>query len=89
MARGGYALWIPPLSVSPAFFEKSSRLQDREGAAVTKTIWQCEQLRAGRVWNKLLFQTQKEAEAFVRQMRSHEPDMFWRMEAVPAQAIWN
>ena len=56
---------------------------------VTNTLWQCEQLRAGQVWNKLLFPTKDEAEDFVRKMRQIQPDMLWTMEAVPAKAIWN
>ncbi len=53
------------------------------------TLWKCEQLRAGQICNKLLFNTQQEAEQFVRKMRSVEPDIFWRMEAVPVAAVWN
>ena len=56
---------------------------------VTNTLWQCEQLRAGQVWNKLLFPTKDEAEDFVRKMRQIQPDMLWTMEAVPAKTIWN
>jgi hypothetical protein len=56
---------------------------------MASTVWQCEQLRAGQVWNRMLFGTRHEAEEFVRHMRSRQPDMFWRMEAVAAQAIWN
>ena len=53
------------------------------------TIWQCEQVRAGQVWNKLLFNTKNEAETFVKQMRQAQPDMLWTMEAVPANTVWN
>lgn len=56
---------------------------------MVSTVWQCEQLRAGQVWNKVLFQSRNEAESFVRQMQRAEPDVFWRLEAVPEQAIWN
>jgi len=56
---------------------------------MTSTIWQCEQLRAGQVYNKMVFQSKNEAEDFVRQMRQLQPDMLWTMQAVPAQAIWN
>ncbi len=53
------------------------------------TLWQCEQLRAGQVYNKLLFGSKGEAEQFMRQMRQAQPDIFWRLQAVAANAIWN
>ena len=56
---------------------------------MTSTLWQCEQLRAGQVYNKVLFHSRGDAENFVRQMRQAQPDIFWRMEAVPAEAVWN
>jgi hypothetical protein len=56
---------------------------------MTNTLWRCEQLRAGKVYNKVLFYTQGEAEQFVRQMKKMEPDLFWRMEAVQMEAVWN
>ncbi len=59
------------------------------GREMTKTLWRCEQLRAGKVYNKVLFYTQREAEQFVRQMKKMEPDLFWRMEAVQMEAVWN
>ncbi len=56
---------------------------------MTSTLWQCEQLRAGQVWNKVLFSTRGEAESFMQQMIRVQPDIFWRLEAVAANAIWN
>jgi hypothetical protein len=53
------------------------------------TIWQCEQLRAGQVYNKVMFPTLSEAQSFMRQMERAQPDIFWRMEAVPAATVWN
>lgn len=53
------------------------------------TVWQCEQLRAGQVYNKVLFNSKGDAETFVQQMRRAEPDMLWTMEAVPANTVWN
>ena len=53
------------------------------------TVWQCEQLRAGQVYNKLVFSSKGEAEQFMRQMRQAQPDIFWRLQAVAANAIWN
>lgn len=56
---------------------------------MTDTIWQCEQLRAGAVTNKVTFNTREEAERFIAQMQKMEPDLLWRMEPVEARLIWN
>jgi hypothetical protein len=56
---------------------------------MTSTLWRCEQVRAGQIYNKVMFNTRNEAEQFVRQMSKVEPDMFWRMEPVPVAAVWN
>lgn len=53
------------------------------------TMWQCEQLRAGQVYGKVMFLTRSQAEDFMRQMRRAQPDIFWKLEAVPAAAVWN
>lgn len=53
------------------------------------TMWQCEQMRAGQVYGKVLFPTRGEAETFMKQMQRAEPDIFWRMEQVPVAAVWN
>jgi hypothetical protein len=52
-------------------------------------VWKCEQLRAGKVYNRMMFDTQEEAEQFVAQMRKVEPDLFWQMEPVEARMVWN
>jgi hypothetical protein len=57
--------------------------------AMTETVWKCEQLRAGMVYNKVMFNTRAEAEQFAEQMGRVEPDVFWKIEAVPAKAVWN
>jgi hypothetical protein len=56
---------------------------------MTSTLWKCEQLRAGQLYNQIFFNTQHEAEQFMQQMQRVEPDMFWRLRAVAANAIWN
>jgi hypothetical protein len=56
---------------------------------MTNTLWKCEQLRAGQVCNKIMFDTREEAESFVAKMHKLEPDLFWRMEAVEARMVWN
>lgn len=54
-----------------------------------ETLWQCEARRAGRLYQRSLFGTQAEAEAFVFQMRESEPDQMFRVEAIKASAVWN
>jgi hypothetical protein len=56
---------------------------------MTNTIWRCEQLRAGKVYNRVTFDTREEAEQFAAQMRKAEPDLFWRIEQVEARMVWN
>lgn len=56
---------------------------------MTDTLWKCEQLRAGQVYNKVMFDSRQEAEDFISKMQKMEPDLFWRMEAVEAKMIWN
>ena len=56
---------------------------------MTSTVWQCEQLRAGQVYNKMLFNTRDEAEKFVREIKKVEPDGIWRVEEILANAVWN
>jgi hypothetical protein len=56
---------------------------------MTDTMWRCEQLRAGQVYNSVVFNTQEEAESFAAHMRRVEPDLPWRIEAVPAHSVWN
>jgi len=56
---------------------------------MTDTLWKCEQLRAGQVYNKVMFDTQQEAEDFISTMEKMEPDLFWRVEPVEAKMVWN
>lgn len=56
---------------------------------MTDTLWKCEQLRAGQVYNKVVFDTRREAEDFIEKMQKMEPDLFWRMEQVDAKMVWN
>jgi hypothetical protein len=59
------------------------------GANMTQTVWQCEQLRAGQVYSKTVFNTKEEAEEFMAKLKRVEPDIFWRLEPVEARMIWN
>ncbi|HLJ79126.1 MAG TPA: hypothetical protein VKT75_17020 [Acidobacteriaceae bacterium] len=46
-------------------------------------------MRAGRVTNRVVFDTQEQASQFVAQMQRVEPDLFWRVEPVDAYGVWN
>lgn len=56
---------------------------------MTQTVWQCEQLRAGQVYSKTVFNTREEAEQFVAKMSQVEPDIFWKLQPVEARLVWN
>jgi hypothetical protein len=56
---------------------------------MTDTLWKCEQLRAGQVYNKVMFDSRQEAEDFISKMQKMEPDLFWRIEPVAANMVWN
>ena len=57
--------------------------------STTNTLWKCEQFRAGQITNKVVFDTEQQANHFVREMYQVEPDIFWRIEPVDAQVVWN
>ena len=44
---------------------------------MTETMWKCDQLRAGQLYNRMMFDTQAEAEQFVHKMRQVEPDQMF------------
>jgi hypothetical protein len=52
-------------------------------------MWKCEQLRAGKVYNRFMFNTRQEAEEFASRMTKVEPDLFSRIEPIEASAVWN
>lgn len=56
---------------------------------MTETVWMAEQFRAGKVLNKITFNSKAEAEDFARKMGQIEPDLFWRIEAIPVKMVWN
>ena len=56
---------------------------------MTNTLWKCEQFRAGQITNQVVFDTEDQAHDFVDQMQKVEPDIFWRIEPVDAQMVWN
>lgn len=56
---------------------------------MSNTVWQCEQFRAGKVYEKQLFQTQQEAEEFAAKMARIAPDIFCRIEPIGVEKVWN
>lgn len=56
---------------------------------MNRTLWKCEQLRAGQVTNRLIFSSEQRASEFVARMQMVEPDLSWRVEAVEAGRVWN
>ena len=52
-------------------------------------MWKCDQLRAGQLYNRMMFDTQNEAEQFAQKMRQMEPDQTFAIEAIAASQIWN
>ena len=59
------------------------------GTAMTETMWKCDALRAGQLYNRMMFDTQAEAEQFMQRMRQMEPDQMFSIEAVEARQVWN
>jgi hypothetical protein len=56
---------------------------------MTETIWRCDQVRAGQLYNRMMFDTKAEAEAFMQRMQKMEPDHMISIEAIEASRIWN
>jgi hypothetical protein len=52
-------------------------------------LWQCDALRAGKLYQRSLFGTRDEAESFASKMRETEPDQMFNVEAIKASAVWN
>jgi hypothetical protein len=61
----------------------------RHGQGLGDTLWKYEQLRAGQVYNRFMFNTRQEAEEFATQMTKVEPDLLSRIEPIAARAVWN
>ena len=63
--------------------------QRQGGKAMTETLWKCDQLRAGRLYNRMMFDSQAEAETFAQRMQQMEPDQTFAIEAIQASQVWN
>ena len=59
------------------------------GKAMTETLWKCDQLRAGQLYNRMMFDTQAEAKRFAEKMQQMEPDQVFSIEAIHASQVWN
>ena len=59
------------------------------GKAMTETLWKCDQLRAGQLYNRQMFDTQDEARNFAQKMQQMEPDQTFNIEAIEASQVWN
>lgn len=59
------------------------------GKAMTETMWRCDQVRAGQLYNRMMFDTKEEAERFARKMQQMEPDQMFSIEAIEARRVWN
>ena len=56
---------------------------------MTEMLWRCDALRAGQLYNRMMFDTREEAEQFVSRMQKMEPDQMFSIEAVDRKLIWN
>lgn len=59
------------------------------GRAMTETLWKCDQLRAGQLYNRMMFDTHAEAVTFAQKMQQMEPDQTFAIEAIEASQVWN
>ena len=59
------------------------------GTAMNETVWMCDQMRAGQLYTRNIFDTEAEAEAFRRKMTEVEPDAIFEVEAIAARQVWN
>lgn len=85
VVEGG--IWLTADSMNQLLFNQSQELHG--GRAMTETIWKCEQLRAGQLYNRMMFDTQAEAKKFAERMQQMEPDQTFRIEAISAAQVWN
>lgn len=56
---------------------------------MSETVWKCEQVWAGQLYNRIMFNTLQEAEDFVVTMQQLQPDHMISIEAVRAELVWN
>lgn len=56
---------------------------------MSEIMWKCEQVWAGQLYNRMMFDTREEAEEFVRTMQPMEPDQTFSIEMIKAEQVWN
>jgi len=56
---------------------------------MTETMWRCDQVRAGQLYNRMMFETKAEAVEFMQRMQQMEPDHMISIEAIDARQVWN
>ena len=59
------------------------------GAAMSEILWMCDQMRAGQLYTRKIFDTEAEAQAFMQKMMQAEPDAMFDVKAIQAQQVWN
>ena len=77
-------VWLSAASINHLLF---NHLQG--GKAMTETLWKCDQIRAGQLYNRMMFDTQVEAVRFAQKMQQMEPDQTFAIEAIQASQVWN
>jgi hypothetical protein len=80
-------IWLSADSINELLFNELREFQG--GKAMTETLWKCDQLRAGQLYNRMMFDTQDEAKKFAEKMQQMEPDQTFSIEAVHASQVWN
>ncbi len=70
-------------------FGSGLKEQNDGGAVMNETLWMCDQMRAGQLYTRKIFDTQAEAQAFMRKMTEVEPDAIFNVEAIQAMQVWN
>ena len=68
----------------------SGLMQGKDGGvAMSETLWMCDQMRAGQLYTRKIFDTQAEAQAFMQKMMQAEPDAMFDVKAIQARQVWN
>ena len=80
-------VWLSADSLNKMMMNQSREYPG--GKAMSETIWKCDQLRAGQLYNRMMFDTQDEAKKFAEKMQQMEPDQMFSIEAVHASQVWN
>ena len=62
---------------------------EKGAKAMREMLRKCDAMRAGQLYNRMMFDSQMEAEQFAERMRQAEPDQFFSVEAGEARQVWN